>query len=165
MLTGVASNRFWGLVVSTTVLFSWEVAVAQQSPTSVPSVTPNPPGRPSDALRPVDLANFFQTRTPYEFWLTVLVCVTGLTIIWLIVWSVGRRGETRPEELTRPIIVVTVIMSALILVIAGFSNEQIAPAFGLFGTIVGYMLGRMSERHTAARSAAEFPESPPRPNP
>jgi hypothetical protein len=40
--------------------------------------------------------------------------------------------------------VVTIIVSALILVIAGFSNDQIAPAFGLFGTIVGYMLGRMS---------------------
>ena len=28
---------------------------------------------------------------------------------------------------------------------AGYTNEQVAPAFGLFGTIIGYMLGRMNQ--------------------
>ena len=39
---------------------------------------------------------------------------------------------------------ITVITGSLILITAGYSNDQIAPAFGLFGTVIGYMLGRMS---------------------
>jgi hypothetical protein len=35
-----------------------------------------------------------------------------------------------------------VIMATMVLITAGYNNEQIAPAFGLFGTIVGYILGR-----------------------
>jgi hypothetical protein len=31
------------------------------------------------------------------------------------------------------------------LITVGYNNEQIAPAFGLFGTIVGYMLGRFAQ--------------------
>ena len=60
-------------------------------------------------------------------------------------WSVGRTQNHRPEDATRPIIIVTVIIGTLILVTAGYSNEQIAPAFGLFGTIIGYILGRLTQ--------------------
>jgi hypothetical protein len=135
---------------------SSSIGLAQQQPTSVPNVTANPPGT-AGVVRQVGLSNFFTARTPYEFWLTVLVCATAITIISLMVWSIGRTGLARPEDLTRPIIVVAIIMSALILVIAGFSNEQIAPAFGLFGTIVGYMLGRMSSTPPADRPASSPP--------
>ena len=46
--------------------------------------------------------------------------------------------------------VITVITGSLVLITAGYSNEQIAPAFGLFGTVIGYMLGRMSNVPPAA---------------
>jgi hypothetical protein len=58
-----------------------------------------------------------------------------------------------------------VITGTLILITVGYSNEQVAPAFGLFGTIVGYMLGRLSQssatnlqpeqQHTAETSAQD----------
>ena len=59
--------------------------------------------------------------------------------------SFRRLTNPRPEDISRPIIVITVITGTLMLVTVGYSNEQIAPAFGLFGTIVGYMLGRFSQ--------------------
>jgi len=37
-----------------------------------------------------------------------------------------------------------VIISTFFVITAGFGNEQIAPAIGLFGTDVGYLLGRQS---------------------
>lgn len=103
------------------------------------------------------LTDFFTSRTPYEFWLAVLAAVTGMFIISLIAWTVSRMAHVRPEDITRPAIVITIITGALILIIAGFSNEQIAAAFGLFGTIVGYMLGRMSGSPSVPH-AVEAPE-------
>src|SRR5262245_15354220 len=119
-------------------------ALAQQAPTAAPQVSPNPSSGASGVVHQIGLSNFFSARTPYKFCLTLLVCTTGIITMSLMLWSITRIGSSRPDDLTRPIIVVSIIMGTLVLVIAGFSNEQIAPAFGLFGTIVGYMLGRMS---------------------
>jgi glycerol uptake facilitator-like aquaporin len=107
---------------------------AQVAPTAPPTI-PNP--TPEATLR-----SFFTNRTPYEFWLTCIIGMVALTIIGALIWAVGRTANPRPEDVTRPVIVIAVIFSTLILVTAGYSNDQIAPAFGLFGTIVGYLLGR-----------------------
>jgi hypothetical protein len=88
-------------------------------------------------------------KTPYEFWLTVMIGLFGLSVIGALMFSLRRVAHARPEDISRPIIVVTVISGTLMLVTVGYSNEQIAPAFGLFGTIVGYMLGRFSQTNPA----------------
>jgi small-conductance mechanosensitive channel len=117
--------------------FLGRAAVAQQAATGVPSPPPNP-------STGGNLIGFFSNRTPYEFWLTCLICLVALIIVLILTWSVHRIDKIRPEDVTRPVIIITVIFATLVLVTAGYSNEQIAPAFGLFGTIVGYILGRMS---------------------
>lgn len=81
-------------------------------------------------------------RTPYEFWLTCLIGALGLVVIGTVVYSLRKVENIQAADVTRPIIIITVIMGTLILVTAGYSNQQIAPAFGLLGTIVGYVLGR-----------------------
>jgi hypothetical protein len=68
----------------------------------------------------------------------------GVVVILLFLVNVRRIENRRTEDVARPVIVVTLIVGGLILVTAGYSNEQIAPAFGLLGTIAGYILGRMS---------------------
>jgi len=107
----------------------------QQAPKTPPPAIENPPA--GGNVSPF-------SRIPYEFWLTVLIVTFGLLVILLLVRHL-RIASPKPEDITRPVIVVTVVVGALILVTAGYSNEQIAPAFGLFGTIVGYILGRMSQ--------------------
>jgi hypothetical protein len=102
-----------------------------------------------------NIAGFFSTRTPYEFWLTCVIGLTGLLIMGLLIWSMRRSEHIRPEDISRPIIVITVIIGTLILVTAGYSNEQIAPAFGLFGTIIGYMLGRLAQRPSTASTKTD----------
>lgn len=65
----------------------------------------------------------------------------GLLIIILqfaLMWKTGFNSQNVIKMST----VTLVIISTLFVITAGFSSEQIAPAMGLFGTIVGYVLGR-----------------------
>jgi hypothetical protein len=92
-----------------------------------------------------NLVRFFSSKTPYEFWLTCLIGFFGLVVITALIVALRRVRNARTEDIARPVIILTVIIGTLILVTVGYSNEQIAPAFGLFGTIIGYMLGRLSQ--------------------
>ena len=102
-----------------------------------------------------NLTTFFTNKTPYEFWLTCLICVFGLAVIYALLFGLRRSPNARAEDVARPIIVVTVITGTLMLITVGYNNEQIAPAFGLFGTIVGYMLGRFAQPHPPSDSVAD----------
>ena len=110
-----------------------------------------------------NLINFFSTKTPYEFWLTCLICIFGLAVIYALVLGLRRSVHTRPEDIARPIIVVTVITGTLMLITVGYNNEQIAPAFGLFGTIVGYMLGRLSPSQASPQAPPDQKQPTPTP--
>jgi hypothetical protein len=46
------------------------------------------------------------------------------------------------RELTRILTVILVIIAGLVLITAGYTDQQVAPMFGLLGTLVGYILGR-----------------------
>jgi hypothetical protein len=101
------------------------------------------------------LTAFFSSRTPYEFWLTVLNIAFGLATLSIVLLIFRNSIEKHAEQLIRFAIVVVIVVSTLVLITAGYSNEQVAPAFGLFGTIVGYILGRMS-----APNAGGLPVAP-----
>ena len=88
---------------------------------------------------------FFSKKTPYEFWLTCIIMAFGLIVLGLYLWAIRDIRGRRPEDVGRSLIVITVIIGSLVLITVGYSTEQIAPAFGLFGTIIGYMLGRMNQ--------------------
>ena len=46
---------------------------------------------------------------------------------------------------------VLVLILAVILIVAGYSNDQITPVIGLLGTIVGYLLGKESASERASK--------------
>jgi O-antigen ligase len=115
-------------------------AWAQATDTPPPFTLQNP-------ARGGNLLDFLSVRTPLEFWLTCVIIVYGLVVLLILLW--GMRGlDRRADDVSRSIIILSVIFGALVLVTAGFTNEQTAPVFGLFGTIVGYILGRMSRRES-----------------
>jgi DMSO reductase anchor subunit len=111
-----------------------------------------------------NLTGFFTSKTPYEFWLTCLICAFGLAVIYALMFALRRSPNARPEDIARPIIVVTVITGTLMLITVGYNNEQIAPAFGLFGTIVGYMLGRFAQPQQSSEPSPD-PKQSPAPDP
>jgi uncharacterized membrane protein YhaH (DUF805 family) len=52
------------------------------------------------------------------------------------------RREHISDRAVQLFIIPLVIFSVLFLVVAGYTDSQIAPAVGLLGTIVGYLLGK-----------------------
>jgi hypothetical protein len=73
--------------------------------------------------------------------ITLLVLALGALII-VAQFLVLRLKEGTAEDAMRAYSITLIIIGTLVLICAGYSNNQIAPAMGLFGTIAGYLLGR-----------------------
>lgn len=56
------------------------------------------------------------------------------------------KDKVQAENSFKFIIVTLIVSSSLFLITAGYDNNQIAPAFGLFGTIAGYILGKANSQ-------------------
>jgi hypothetical protein len=69
--------------------------------------------------------------------------IIGLGVVVIIALSIAlHRKEASAEDATRAYALVLIIIGTIVLICAGYSNDQIAPAMGLFGTVAGYLLGR-----------------------
>lgn len=116
-----------------------ESEVANRPPTlsaDTPQITNTPPTS-SDAGAPEVLS----VMTAYEIWLSCGVLIFGLIVMGIELYLM--KVNTFDQNQTIKFVLVTLIItSALFLIAAGFSNNQIAPAMGLLGTIAGYLLGR-----------------------
>jgi hypothetical protein len=143
--------RGYSLAVPAAVASASQV-LAQQQPGPAANPLPNPSSGGN-------LIDFIFKKSPYEFWLTCLIIAFGLTVLALYIYAIRNIENRRPEDVSRALIVITVITGSLVLITAGYSNEQIAPAFGLFGTVIGYMLGRMSNVPGTTRENS--PAEPP----
>lgn len=77
-----------------------------------------------------------------EFTLSMTVLVFGLLVILLEIFLI-KTNKISSEDTIKFIIITLIITSTLFLITAGYSNDQIAPAVGLLGTIAGYLLGRI----------------------
>jgi hypothetical protein len=120
-------------------------AFAQDIPE--PPVIANPPA-------PSGGSEFLDTRLiPFEFWLTVVILVFGLVLSVLTIRFLSATVTRKTEEAIRALVVLWVIIGTLTLITAGYSDQQIAPAFGLFGTIVGYILGKSDREGRRSPSA------------
>jgi uncharacterized membrane protein YfcA len=76
-----------------------------------------------------------------ESQLTLAIIGLGVLII-LVMALVLRSKNASPDDTTRAFSITLIIIGTMVLISAGYSNDQIAPAMGLFGTIAGYLLGR-----------------------
>ena len=62
----------------------------------------------------------------------------ALLLATLLLW----RSKAAPSECTKLIGVLAVVGVTSFLLVAGYTSEQLTPAIGLFGAIVGYLLGK-----------------------
>lgn len=72
--------------------------------------------------------------------MTMSASVLVFGLILLLALAYHMKKNTISDHESRLYIIVIVIVSALFLVVAGYSDSQIAPVMGLLGTIVGYVL-------------------------
>ena len=72
------------------------------------------------------------------------LCVLGFGLLLIIgeIFLVYRLNIS-PQDTIKFIIVTLIVIGSLYLITAGYTNDQIAPAMGLLGTIAGYLLGKM----------------------
>jgi hypothetical protein len=112
------------------------VAYAEPAQVPHPLLGQSPPML--DAAQSMD-----QLKLNADFQLKLTILVTVFGIIGLIFVAVLFRSEIAAdtEKIVRLVIVVIVVTASLILIAGGYSTDQTAPAFGLFGSIIGYILG------------------------
>lgn len=83
-----------------------------------------------------------------EWWTTqnamtmsTVVLVFGIVVI-AICASLMRGSRPSAEAVLRVFGTVLIIVGALFLVVAGYTDKQMAPVMGLLGTLAGYLLGK-----------------------
>ena len=84
------------------------------------------------------------TRTLYETQLGWAVLGFGAFLIFLEVAVMLRLKGGWETQSIRIVGITLVVVAGLFLIVAGYSQEQIAPMIGLLGTIIGFLLGKTS---------------------
>jgi len=96
----------------------------------------------SPPSEPKETASIILPICKLEFTLSVSVLIFGLIIIF-IENSLIKKLKIDSEDTIKIIVITLIIVGTLFLITAGYSNNQIAPAMGLLGTIAGYLLGKI----------------------
>ena len=102
----------------------------------------NPPPEPD-----ISTTKIVTPLSRLEFILSISVLSFGLIIILLEIFLIKAR-QISSEDSIKFITITLIITSTLFLITAGYSNDQIAPAVGLLGTIAGYLLGRIQNSNS-----------------
>lgn len=113
---------------------------------SIAFATGTTPPAPQKALRDVSMSNdadnIYRMLSKTEIYLSIIVLLFGLILVMSTVYIAHRKNTGWDQEATRLFAFSVVITTGLFLMTAGYNSEQVAPMFGLLGTIVGYLLGK-----------------------
>lgn len=129
------------LILVTIWVFFCSTTIAQEDTliNDPPDFSQNDYPEPQETLEVLSLP-----LSRLEFQLSLFVLGFGVMIILLEIFLI-KANKISPEEAVKFILVTIIIVSTLFLITAGYSNDQIAPAVGLLGTIAGYLLGKASQ--------------------
>ncbi|WP_207431370.1 hypothetical protein [Sabulibacter ruber] len=76
-------------------------------------------------------------------YLSTCVLIFGVLIMIMIIYLIKTAPDKfETEAIVRLLTFPVIIISIILLITAGFTDKQIAPAVGLLGTLAGYMLGK-----------------------
>ncbi|MFM5841483.1 hypothetical protein [Aeromonas sanarellii] len=82
--------------------------------------------------------------------LSLVVVGFGVFILFCITYLI--RNDKKPDTLLRPFGTILIVIGAIFLIVAGYSEKQIAPVIGLLGTIAGYILGKDSRGNSETKT-------------
>jgi uncharacterized membrane protein YfcA len=72
--------------------------------------------------------------------LSFSILTFGVLVLALMSLMMGKT-RVNVNALIRAFALILIIVAAVFLIVAGYTEQQIAPAIGLLGTIAGYLLG------------------------
>lgn len=97
----------------------------------------------------------------YDDSLLLSYVVVGFGVFILLCITYLIRNGKQPDTLLRPFGTILVVIGAVFLIVAGYSEKQIAPVIGLLGTIAGYILGKDSRGNPETRTDPKPVKSDP----
>lgn len=74
--------------------------------------------------------------------LSILLLLIMIIVVFLE-FSLVKKMQMTEANTIKLIVITIIIFSSIFLVTAGYFQEKLAPAFGLLGTISGYLLGKI----------------------
>ena len=77
-----------------------------------------------------------------------MIYVFGFFVV-AIEFVLLRRSRARPEEILRVFTITLIIVLSLTVLVNGSEKAEFSPVIGLFGTIIGYLLGSSNARPRA----------------
>jgi hypothetical protein len=106
---------------------------------------------PSDSLDKPNIPESILNSTSIslyssEFVLSISILIFGLIVIILEVY-LGYLKVIDASQIMKCIILTLVIISSLVLITAGYSNNQISGISGILGSIAGYLLAKTNSSH------------------
>lgn len=149
-------------LVLITSISSWAAESADPAPSSKPGIVA--PSNDIDLAQAEVPRKFSRERdlvddVPLLSWqsvaLSLIVLVFGTYVVTLQ-YKLLLAAKGQPGDALRGLTVTTIVVLALAIVSSGFGRDQITPVLGLFGTIVGYLLGAGSRSMSGNEGAARI---------
>ncbi|NEK16202.1 hypothetical protein [Rhizobium leguminosarum] len=106
----------------------------------------------NDTTGMANILGFERVTSSYEFLLSISIVLLTIFILifeFFVIFK-AKHITFKPEDVLRLIVTTLVVCGTLFFLAAGFSSEQIAPAVGLFGTVVGYLLGSAEKNRSSS---------------
>ncbi len=119
-----------------------------------PATTPQPPpptgyqryGNNMTSYSPEELDKQIRDRrfelTTFVGCLAIGVLVFGVLTVFIEFWFMSKAGALRDDGFAKLVALTIIGTLAVFLIVAGYGQTQIAAVVGLFGTALGYMMGR-----------------------
>jgi hypothetical protein len=144
---------------------TYAVAQPPATPAEVPT-SPPATGAPANTIQPasaetppsISAAELSARFATQQTWLAIIIAAIIIGAFCLM-YAFNRAAN----DFSRHYIVIVVVVSSIFLLVMGYSEQQVAPAFGLLGTILGYMFGRASATADKTKTDALLP-TPGQPN-
>jgi ABC-type xylose transport system permease subunit len=99
------------------------------------------------------------TPTGKQWWradeamtISATVLVFGLLVLVMMTFTL-RKGGIHPDAVLKLFGTIIVVIGALFLIVAGYTDTQMGPVMGLLGTIAGYLLGKNSSQPVEKEAA------------
>ena len=108
-----------------------------------PAMYPNAQGQaPANLKNQASAPKYQRVWSAIEIVLSVAILVFALLVIAIQAFVARKATKAwSPHSITRATGLTMILSFAMVLIVAGYDKDQIAPVMGLLGVIAGYLLG------------------------
>lgn len=143
---------------STSSQIDTKIAEAQQSADNISKLIASQEVQPT-ASAPVQMVKASWWTADNAMTISASVLVFGLCVMLMSARALIRGIPA--AAILRLFGMLTIIVMAVFLIVAGYNTEQVAPVVGLLGTLAGYLVGRSASSEIADKTRAMMMPYPP----